>query len=157
MDSPIEVPVEKEWREKAADYAKKAGFPSMRTGKLAEYVVLSYLRKEGLFPREDLTHPTQPDYFDLNLGNATIDVKSCLAPAKELRITKHLFDRGRRFQYYIGVQITKDIKTAKIYGFCPLKAVKSAKTRKVGSRECYVIPFSKLESITKLVNAFRKD
>jgi hypothetical protein len=84
-------------------------------------------------------------------------VKSCLAPKKELRVTKSLFDRGRRFAFYIGVQISRDRKVARIFGFCSKKDVERAPVKKVGKRVCYVVPFGKLEPIEKLVRAFRKE
>ena len=156
MDIP-EVTILPEWRKKAEEYAKAAGMPSMKTGKLAEYVVINYFRSKGVPVKEDQTHPTQPDFFDLNLGNTLVDVKSCLAPASELRVTKAQFDRGKRFHFYIGVQISRDREKARLFGFCTSKEIKSASTRKVGHRDCYILPFSKLRPIETLANSFSKE
>lgn len=157
MEQPIRIPITQNWRKDADQYAKAAGYPSMRTGKLAEYAVAWYFRKHHVPVREDQTPKNEPDYFDINLGNTLVDVKSCLAPAKELRITKSLFDRGRRFAFYIGVQVARDRKQAKLFGFCKKVDVPRAKTKWVGNRKVYAIPFSQLEPIQKLVNAFQKE
>ncbi len=154
---PVNVHINPEWRERARRCAKESGFPSMRTGKLAEFAVIHYLRKQGVPLREDQTPGNRPDYFDINLGSTLVDVKSCLEPAEELRVTKDHFDRGRRFAFYIGVQISRDLEEARIFGFCSKDAVGEAGHRKVGKRECYVLPFLKLEPIQKLALAFRKD
>jgi len=153
---PIEVNILPEWKEKADEYAKETGYSSMRTGKLAEYAVISYLRKEKVPLKEDQTAKNRPDYFDINLGSTLVDVKSCLEPAKELRVTKEYFDRGRRFAFYIGVQITRDREKARIFGFCSKDVVSKAKSKRVGNRMVYLVPFSKLEPIEKLAKAFRK-
>lgn len=155
--SPVVVPLLEPWRKRADAYAEKARFPSMKTGKLAEYAVIDYFRKNSVFVREDQTPVNRPDYFDINFGSALADVKSCLEPAKELRVTKSLFDTGRRFAFYIGVQMSRDRQTAKIFGYCTKDDVSKAKFKKIGTRVAYVIPFSKLEPIEKLVNAFRKN
>ena len=152
-----EVDVQPEWREKADRYAREVGYPSMRTGKLAEYAVIWFFRKNGVQVREDQTPTTQPDYLDINLGNTLVDVKSCLEPAQEVRVTKKYFDMGRRFAFYIGVQVSKDRKKARIFGFCSLEDVKKARSRHVGNRVVYSIPFSQLQPIQKLVSSFRKD
>jgi len=156
MSKPVEVKILPEWGEMAREYAKATGHESMKTGKLAEYAVVHYLRSRNVPLREDQTPKDRPDYFDINLGSTLVDVKSCLAPAKELRVTKSNFDRGRRFQFYIGVQITRSRKKARIYGFCSKEEVGKAGTRRVGRRECYVVPFSGLEPIEKIVSSFAK-
>ena len=129
----------------------------MRTGKLAEYAVISYLRSQGVHLREDRTPMTQPDYFDLNLGSALVDVKSCLAPAKELRVPRSHFDRGRRFAFYIGVQISRDRSIARIWGYCTKADLGSARARWINHRAVYTLPFSKLRPIGSLVAAYRRD
>jgi len=151
---PVLVPLKEEWKEKADQYAQEAGYPSMRTGKLAEYAVIWYLRSKHVPLKEDHTPPTRADYFDLNLGSTLVDVKSCLAPAQELRVTRKWFDKGRRFAFYIGVQMTKNRKQARIFGFCSREAVARATVKQRGKREVYIVPFSMLEPIEKLVSAF---
>lgn len=151
----VTIPIREAWRKQADAYAKATGMRSMRTGKLAEYAVVHYLRSEGVTLREDQTPTNRADHFDINLGNTLVDVKSCLAPATELRVTKTQFDRGKRFAFYIGVQMARNRETATIYGFCDAEMVKTAKTKKQGSRDVYVVPFSQLRPIQDLVQAFR--
>lgn len=155
MTSPVEVAILQEWRERADRYAQATGFPSMRTGKLAEYAVIDFFRRAGVVVREDQTPTNRPDHFDLNIKGTLVDVKSCLAPSKELRVTKHNFDRGRRFSFYIGIQVSRNRKKARIFGFCTKEEVKNAPSRRIGSREAYFVPFSSLQPIEKLVSAFR--
>lgn len=154
---PVEVPIRAEWRVQADEYARTAGFPTMRTGKLAEYAVIFYLRSQGVQVREDRTPMTQPDYFDLNLGSTLVDVKSCLAPSKELRVPRSHFDRGRRFAFYIGVQVSRSREVARIFGYCTKEDIRSAKARWVNHRAVYTLPFSRLRPISSLVSAYRRD
>ena len=155
--SVIEVKVLPEWKEKADQYAREAGMPSMRTGKLAEYAVVAFFRGEGIPVREDMTPSNTPDFFDINLGNTLVDVKSCLEPAQELRVTKLYFDKGRRFAFYIGAQVSRERERVIIFGFCSKEDVQKAKFRRIGRRVAYYIPFSQLRPIEALVQAFRKE
>lgn len=152
----IEIVTKKDWIRRAREYSEVAKMPSMKSGKLAEYAVIDYFKSQGIPLKEDQTPKDRPDYFDINLGSTLVDVKSCLEPAKELRITKNLFDKGRRFAFYIGVQITRDYSLARIYGFCTKDDVTKARVRLVGKRECYVIKFHKLRPIELIVESFSK-
>lgn len=154
---PIFIAILPEWKKKADDYALAARMPSMKTGKIAEYAVVHYFRTNGVFVREDETPKNQPDYFDVNFGNALADVKSCLPPAQELRITKYQYDRGRRFDFYIGVQVDAARTMALIFGYCKKDEVKKARSRWIGQRKVYIIPFSKLHPIGQLLKAFKRE
>ncbi|MDP2909045.1 MAG: DUF1822 family protein, partial [Nanoarchaeota archaeon] len=74
-----------------------------------------------------------------------------------LVISKYSFDRGKKLDYYILVEIDKDWDTAEIIGYATKKdflensTVKDLKTRMV-----YAIPIKSLKPFEELLKIFKK-
>ena len=141
----------------AEKYEKVSGLKGMTLGKLGELCVISYLRSLGVHLDEDRTPMDRPDYYDIKSSHSLIDVKTAVNPRhKRIYITKSTFDRGRRFEFYIGVQLDMKNRVAVIYGYATKKDVQDAPSKKAGDREVYYIELDKLRPLKELVTYLKK-
>jgi hypothetical protein len=157
MAVPITVKITDQQLDAASQYEQGSGLQGMRYGKLGEYCVIDYLRRQNISLREDTTPMDRPDYYDINSFHSLIDVKTATKPSvKAIHITKSTFDRGRRFEFYIGVQLDMKHGKAYIYGYATKKDIEHAKFRKAGMRYAYYILLKDMRPIQELVAYLKK-
>lgn len=101
----------------------KERFNQIIKGKIGEEIVKAVLRMEKLPYEVDVTKPGEPDRFDIKVNSITLEVKTISADTRfrALVISKYSFDRGKRLDYYILVEIDKDWNIAEILGYATKK------------------------------------
>lgn len=157
MVEKITVKLTKEQIAFAEKYESVSGIKGMKLGKLGELCVISYLRSLSIHLDEDRTPMDKPDYYDIKSSHSLIDVKTAVNPKhKRIYITKSLFDKGRRFEFYIGVQLDIKKGIATIYGYATKKDVQDAPSKKAGDREVYYLELNKLRPLKELVTYLKK-
>lgn len=157
MAVPITVKITDQQLAAASRYEQGSGLQGMRYGKLGEYCVIDFLRQQNISLQEDTTPMDRPDYYDIHSFHSLIDVKTATRPSvNAIHVTKSTFDRGRRFEFYIGVQLDVKRGKAHIYGYATKKDIEQAKVRKAGMRYAYYIPLKQLRPIQELVAYLKK-
>lgn len=142
-------------------------------GKLAEYVFLIYLRRQGInYPEGDMftIYPGERnvDGYDFITNNSeTVDIKSAYKNYhRRIMVPIDQFENIPK-NYYVGIKFVNtdlsnnglvlrdSINQARIYGFCTYDVLRKRPTEDYGEGLCKAIELDKLDNIDVLVNMFR--